>query len=134
MRAEDAVQTLDSIEEDIKGLGLLGQTYQKLAPNFIQTQLGQIYDQAQRQFTEARLRKDSGAAIPPQEFENDRKTYFVQPGDTAATLKRKKAARDVLLNALKAESGNAARIEGGTSNPSGPQTAEEYLREIQGQP
>lgn len=107
MRAADAVETLAGIEKDIKDLGLAGQAWQKFAPNFMQTQLGQTYEQAQRQFTEARLRKDSGAAIPEHEYVNDKRTYFVQPGDTNETLERKRKAREVLISALKNESGRA---------------------------
>lgn len=107
MRAKDSVNTLESIEKDIQDLGLVDQVWQRYAPNFAQTQLGQIYEQAQRQFTEARLRKDSGAAIPLHEYENDRRTYFVQPGDTPKTLERKRAARALLIRSLQNESGRA---------------------------
>ena len=107
MGAKDAVDVLDQLESDVQSLGLLAQGWQKWAPNFLQTQLGQTYEQTQRQFTEARLRKDSGAAIPEHEYENDKRTYFVQPGDTPVTLERKKAARAVLIQALQRESGRA---------------------------
>ena len=107
MRAKDSVDTLDSIESDVQKLGLWNQTRMAFAPNFLQTQLGQIYEQAQRQFTEARLRKDSGAAIPEHEYDNDRRTYFVRPGDSNETLERKRAARANLLKSLQNESGRA---------------------------
>lgn len=107
MRADDAVKQLDELESVIAEKGLIGQTRLKYAPNFLQTQEGQLYEQAQRQFTEARLRKDSGAAIPPHEYDNDKRTYFSQPGDTSVTLERKRKARSKLREALKVESGRA---------------------------
>ena len=81
-RAKQADEDLQNLEASIAKMGYLDQERMKRAPNLLQTQLGQSYNQAQRAFTEARLRKDSGAAIPDSEFANDRRTYFAQPGDT----------------------------------------------------
>lgn len=106
-RAEQADKDLESMETDIQKLGLLDQSRMESLPNFLQTQQGQSYQQAQRAFTEARLRKDSGAAIPEQEFKNDRQTYFAQPGDTPDTLEQKRRARAVILASLGFESGQA---------------------------
>ena len=92
-RAQQADVDLEGMEPEIQEMGLAGQTWQAVAPNFLQTQIGQQYTAAQRAFTEARLRKDSGAAIPEQEFANDRRTYFVQPGDSKETLAQKRRAR-----------------------------------------
>lgn len=106
-RAQQADVDLEGMEDDIQQMGLFSQGWMALAPNFAQSQLGQSYTQAQRAFTEARLRKDSGAAIPPQEFENDRKTYFAQPGDSQETLEQKRRARAAILASLGFESGQA---------------------------
>lgn len=106
-RAQQADVDLEALEPEIEKLGLAGQVRQSWAPNFAQTQLGQSYTAAQRAFTEARLRKDSGAAIPPHEFENDRRTYFVQPGDSKKTIQDKNRARAAMLASLGFESGQA---------------------------
>ena len=106
-RAEQADKDLEALEPEIEKLSLAGQTWQAWAPNFAQTQLGQSYTAAQRAFTEARLRKDSGAAIPDHEFESDRKTYFVQPGDSKKTIQDKNRARAAILSSLAFESGQA---------------------------
>ena len=79
----------------------------KIAPNFLQTPEGQAYHQAQRAFTEARLRKDSGAAIPETEFENDRRTYFAHPGDTKEIAAQKERGRAAVLASLAFQSGRA---------------------------
>lgn len=107
-RMAEAVQNLEEVEGDITKQGFIGQAQMKAfdAPLLL-TSAQQRYEQAARQFTEARLRKDSGAAIPESEFENDRLTYFPQPGDDAASLAQKKAARETALNGLRVASGNA---------------------------
>lgn len=106
-RAQQADVDLEGMEPEIQNMGLAGQTWQAVMPNFLQTDVGQRYTAAQRAFTEARLRKDSGAAIPEQEFANDRKTYFVQPGDSKETLEQKRRARGAMLASLAFESGQA---------------------------
>jgi len=106
-RAQQADTDLQAVEQEIANMGLLGQTQLQYAPNLAQSQTGQLYTQAQRAFTEARLRKDSGAAIPPHEFENDRRTYFAQPGDTQATLQQKARARAAVLASIAFEAGPA---------------------------
>lgn len=106
-RAQQAEADVANVEEEVAGMNLGGQAWLKFAPNFLQTDKGQLYNQAQRAFTEARLRKDSGAAIPPHEYEADRKTYFAEPGDSAETLEQKRRARANVLSALAFESGRA---------------------------
>lgn len=106
-RARQADLDLEGMEEQVRDLNLGGQAWMAIMPNFMQTELGQQYTQAQRAFTEARLRKDSGAAIPEQEFANDRKTYFAQPGDSPETLEQKRRGRAAVLASLGFESGQA---------------------------
>ena len=52
-------------------------------------------EQAQRDFINAVLRRESGAAIAPSEFENARLQYFPQPGDTAEVVKQKQKNREM---------------------------------------
>ena len=96
-----------SLEDRVSKSGVATQIGLQYAPNMLQTQDMQAYRQAQRAFTEARLRKESGAAIPTGEYENDAKTYFAQPGDDAATIEQKRKARAVVLDGLKFGSGKA---------------------------
>jgi hypothetical protein len=107
IRGKDALDTIKGIESSIASKNLAGQTRLEFAPNFLQSQENQVYRQLQRQFTEARLRKESGAAIPPAEYVSDAQTYFAQPGDTKETLARKEAARAKVLESLRVSSGNA---------------------------
>lgn len=63
--------------------------------------------QAMRNFITAKLRKESGAAISPTEFDDARLQYFPSLGDDPQTLANKKALRDSVLNNLIVGSGNA---------------------------
>lgn len=53
----------------------------------------QKFDQAQRDFINATLRRESGAVINESEFENARKQYFPQPGDSKEVLEQKRRNR-----------------------------------------
>jgi hypothetical protein len=76
----------------VVGNMIVGQT--KGAANF------QRYDQAQRDFVNAVLRKESGAAISPNEFENARKQYFPQPGDTPEVIQQKAQNRTTAIDTI----------------------------------
>lgn len=106
-RMRDALGTVEPLEDEISKMGLGGQAALEYLPNIMQSQTGQSYRQAQRAFTEARLRKESGAAIPQNEYENDARTYFAQPGDTAATIQQKRMARQEVLDGIGFSAGNA---------------------------
>ena len=56
--------------------------------------------QAQRDFVNAVLRKESGAAIAQSEFDNARRQYFPQPGDSAAVIEQKRANRETAIKGL----------------------------------
>lgn len=108
-RAKDASDTLaqGGLEERIAKQNSAAALWGQYAPNIAQSKDQQLYRQAQRAFTEARLRKESGAAIPQQEYESDAKIYFAQPGDSTETIAQKQRARQAVLDGLKFSSGKA---------------------------
>lgn len=53
----------------------------------------QMAEQAQRDFVNAILRRESGAVISPSEFDNAKKQYFPQPGDSPEVIQQKAANR-----------------------------------------
>ena len=120
-RAKQASDDIGGLEDRIAGQGLMGQIQGQWAPNMMQTEEQQLYRQGQRAFTEARLRKESGAAIPTAEYENDARTYFAQPGDGPEVIQQKRRARGVVLEGLKNSAGRAYQEhfgeEGGTPPP-----------------
>lgn len=79
--------------------------------NFITSQDRQRYEQAQRDFINAQLRRESGAAISPSEFESARQQYFPQPGDerNPQLLAQKERNRQAALIAMAREGGQNYR-------------------------
>ncbi|MBR7899907.1 hypothetical protein [Burkholderia multivorans] len=80
------------------------------AANFFNSDQQQSYEQAKRNFVSAILRKESGAAIADSEFANEEKKYFPQTGDSPATIEQKARARDLAIEALKAQAGPGAGL------------------------
>jgi len=68
----------------------------------------QSYEQSQRNFVNALLRRESGAAISEGEFESANQQYFSQPGDSAQVAAQKRANRAVAIAGLQAEAGDTA--------------------------
>lgn len=86
-------------------------------PNRLKSEDRQVFEQTQRDFISAVLRKESGAAISDQEYENEGKKYFPQPGDSEGVLKRKEAARKIALNSLKRAAGPALQQQQESAEP-----------------
>lgn len=76
--------------------------------NYLTTPEYKSYDQAKRNFINAVLRKESGAAIAESEFENADKQYFPQPGDTAEIIAQKRANRELAIRLMEASAGEGA--------------------------
>jgi hypothetical protein len=65
----------------------------------------QKYDQARRDFINAQLRRESGAVISAQEFDNANKQYFPVPGDTQEVLRQKAMNRRAAIEAMGRDGG-----------------------------
>jgi hypothetical protein len=63
--------------------------------------------QAERNFINAALRRESGAAIAPSEFSSAEAQYFPRPGDTPDILAQKRANRLQAISGLKLGAGQA---------------------------
>lgn len=61
--------------------------------------------QAQRNFVNSVLRRESGAVISPSEFDNARKQYFPQIGDTPEVIAQKRQNRLTVLQGMSREAG-----------------------------
>lgn len=71
-----------------------------LVGNYLTSQNYQSAKQAQADFINSILRRESGAAISPAEFERYGKQYFPVPGDTEATLLQKQKNREMALRGV----------------------------------
>lgn len=104
----EAAQT-NIVESGKAGIPVIG--------NFLTSEDKKLADQAQRDFINAVLRRESGAVISPSEFENAKQQYFPQPGDTQAVKDQKRANRELAIKGV-------ARAAG--SNYSSPGSGADY--------
>lgn len=81
---------------------------------------GQKYYQAAADWVRAKLRKESGAVIAPEEMAQEIKTYFPVPGDSKATIEQKKAARAQAIAGMAGMSGRAPAASPTGGAPDGP--------------
>lgn len=81
--------------------------------NYLVGEEFQKAEQAQRDFINAVLRKESGAVIGADEFENAKQQYFPQPGDSDAVKKQKRANRQTAIAGLRRAAGSAIEQESG---------------------
>jgi len=78
----------------------------KMLPDFVgglKSEDVRRQDQAERNFVNAILRRESGAAISKSEFDNASEQYFPRAGDTPEVLKQKEQNRKTAIAALVAE-------------------------------
>jgi hypothetical protein len=68
--------------------------------NWTQSPKQQQVEQAKRDFVNAVLRRESGAAISMGEFKNADRQYFPQVGDSPAVIAQKAAARERVINGM----------------------------------
>lgn len=73
--------------------------------NFALNPQQQKFFQAERNFINAVLRRESGAVISPDEFSNARKQYIPQPGDSDGVLEQKRRNRETVLRSLARDAG-----------------------------
>lgn len=73
--------------------------------NFALDPKQQMFFQAERNFINAVLRRESGAVISDQEFDNARKQYIPQPGDSPQVLEQKRKNRETVKQSIAREAG-----------------------------
>lgn len=102
---------------------------------FLTSDKGQLYRQAQENWVRANLRKESGAAIPPDEMEREIKNYFPQPNNRADVIKQKAEFRKIATESMKRSAGPGLGA-GGAQQPAGsaqqeftvdPQSGKKYI-------
>lgn len=134
MRAENASGIIDQVGRNgevqpsllkraFESVPLVGGGLGMLA-NKTQSPEQQQIEQAQRDFVNAVLRQESGAAISGSEFDNAKLQYFPQPGDSPKVIAQKKANREMAINGFRISAGPGAKNFGGAQpqpqQPSGP--------------
>lgn len=96
------------VKQGVESVPLIGGAL-GMAANYGATEAEQQVEQAQRDFINAVLRRESGASIAPSEFASAAKQYFPQLGDekNPEVLKQKAAARRTAIEGMKADFGDA---------------------------
>jgi hypothetical protein len=102
--SEQTLRKFEGINKDA-----LGATVGAMLPNSMKSEDRQAYEQAKRSFINAQLRRESGAAIAPSEFDSAERQYFPQPGETAAIIEQKRMERQRAIEAMAREGGPAYR-------------------------
>lgn len=95
---------------------LVGQQMADRVPNVLNSLPGwignsserQVSDSNQDEFIAASLRQDSGAAIPPEELDRQRRIYFPMPGDGPEAIAAKRMARLRAIEGLLQSAGRLA--------------------------
>lgn len=106
VRMENSSGVIDAVGDNmvqfgdrISGSGLF--------PQGLKSDDRQKFEQASRDFINAVLRRESGAAIGKEEFASANLQYLPVPGDSEAVLEQKRRNRDIVLTGFKAEAGGA---------------------------
>lgn len=101
-RAEGALPLIDKYGDALTSLpeSVAGQA--PVVGNFMKSPEFQQAEQAGKEFLQAILRKDTGAAITKEETDEYGSVYLPRPGDSPELLAQKKASRTRALEALKA--------------------------------
>jgi len=109
LRPGNIKQTAEGIAGAIPLIGDSLATGAGALTNFTQSDGQQQVEQAQRDFINAVLRRESGAVIADSEFNNARRQYFPQIGDSQAVLKQKANNRKLSTNLMLQEVPESAR-------------------------
>jgi len=78
-----------------------------LFPEILRGENSKLQQQDERNFVSAVLRKESGAAITPSEYQTEGDKYFPRAGDTPAVVAQKEASRAQAIENMKASAGGA---------------------------
>ena len=108
----DRMESADVIIQEL-GREFVGNldVFGKLLPNVMKGDDRQRYEQAQRNFVNAILRQESGAAIAPDEFKSATQQYFPQPGDGEDVIKQKLANREQVIQGFRDAAGQTEITE-----------------------
>lgn len=101
IQAQGYAERMDASHRIINDIG--GEFTSRLAiggllPNEVQTANRQQFEQAKRNFVNAVLRRESGAAIAESEFQSAEAQYFPMAGDSDEVLVQKAANRESVIN------------------------------------
>lgn len=102
-RASGALPVIDHLEQSLLSYGEFAAGMMPMGlGNYLQSEDYQVAQNAGREFLASVLRKDTGAAVTPSEEQLYGNIFLPRPGDRPATVERKRNARALALEAIKA--------------------------------
>lgn len=101
-RAEGALKVLDPLADALTSLPDAAGGSLPLVGNYLKSPIYQQAEQSGKEFLQAILRKDTGAAITKAETDEYGTVYLPRPGDSIEVLAQKKQSRLRAVEALKA--------------------------------
>jgi hypothetical protein len=122
-RLDAAAKIIDQKEGALADMGQNLRSKIPLVGNYAVSSEYQQGDQAARDFINAQLRRESGAAIAESEFENARKQYLPQPGDSKEVKAQKREARARAVKNMQLSAGNTLLPPGVVQQASPPRGA-----------
>ena len=124
-RASGSLPVIDALEQSLMSYGeyAAGSLPAGLG-NYLQSEDYQVAQNAGKEYLASILRKDTGAAVTPSEEKLYGDIFLPRPGDKPATLQRKRQARGLALEAIKAGMpANAIESMARALNVAGPEAA-----------
>lgn len=117
--AEAVISQNENINSGITGGigGAVSSTLPAGVGNIVASADRQKVNQAQRNFINSVLRKESGAVITESEFANARRQYFPQPGDSTEVISQKRQNRATATGGMMREAGPSYRPPQGWTGP-----------------
>lgn len=104
LQAEDV---FNKLEKEGYSRGARLESVQSMLPGELQSSKLRQQTQAEKNFVNAILRRESGAAISTGEYQQAEQQYFPRPGDTPEVLEQKRANRLQGIESMKVSAGRA---------------------------
>ena len=106
-RMQQAEQAFDKLAAQGFDRSTISSGLASMLPNFMKSSEQQQQEQAERNFINATLRRESGAAIADSEFQSAEIQYFPRAGDSPEVIAQKKRNREQQIAMMKAEAAGA---------------------------
>lgn len=118
-RANQSEAIFDALAEEGYDRTSRVEGLKSLLPGAVAPNAGQLkrQEQAERNFVNAVLRRESGASISDQEYENAEKQYFPRAGDTPEVVEQKRQNRLATMAGLENEAGESGMAVANRKSP-----------------
>lgn len=106
MANSNSILSDPNITQSMTDVAQTGMNATPVVGNFLTSNERKMAEQAKRDFINAILRRESGAAIAESEFLNADRQYFPQPGDSLQVIEQKRRNREIAISGVSRAAGN----------------------------